>query len=96
MVRLAPLVLAIALLTGSANAADKIVLLCSGTQSLEDGVPRRITGQTLTMDLASKTVTGFLGHLAVIGVSQTCISLRGRGEDNDLVGFLRRYSGRQS
>ena len=93
MVRLTQLVLAIALLTGPAYAADKIVLLCSGTQTLEDRVPRRITGQTLTMDLQHKTVTGFLGDLAIIGVSQTYISLRGRGEDSNLVGFIRRNSG---
>ena len=93
MVRLTQLVLAIALLTGPAYAADKIVLLCSGTQTLEDRVPRRITGQTLTMDLQHKTVTGFLGDLAIIGVSQTYISLRGRGDDSDLVGFIRRNSG---
>ena len=93
MVRLAQLILAIALLTGPAHAADKIALVCSGTQTLEDRVPRRITGQTLTMDLESKTVTGFLGDLAIIGVSQTYISLRGRGEDSDLVGFIRRSSG---
>ena len=56
MVRLAQLVLAIALLTGPAHAADKIALVCSGTQTLEEGVPRRITGRTLTMDLENKTV----------------------------------------
>ena len=93
MFRLAQLVLATALLIGPAYAADKIALVCSGTQTLEDRVSHRITGQTLTMDLESKTVTGFLGHLAVIGVSQTYISLRGRGKDSDLVGFIRRNSG---
>ena len=45
------------------------------------------------MDWESKTVTGFLGDLAIIGVSQTYISLRGRGKDSDLVGFIRRSSG---
>ena len=57
--------LIIALLTGPAQAADRIALVCSGTQTLEDRVPRRITGQTLTMDWESKTVTGFLGDLAI-------------------------------
>ena len=92
MVRLTQFVLAIALLSGPAYADNNIVLLCSGTQALEDGVPRRITRQTLTINLDNKTVSGFLGDLAVIGVSQTYISLRGRGEDSDL-GFFRRYSG---
>ena len=46
------------------------------------------------MDLESKTVTGFLGDLAIIGVSQTYISLRGLGEESDLVGFIRPYSGK--
>ena len=45
------------------------------------------------MDLEHKTVSGFLGHLAVIGVSPTYISLRGLGEDSDLVGFIQPYSG---
>ena len=56
-------------------------------------MPRHIADQTLTFDFESKTVTGFLGHLAVIGISETYISLRGRGEDSDLVGFLIRPSG---
>ena len=93
MVRLAQLILAIALLTGPAEAGDKIALVCSGTEALEDGVPHPLTGQTLTMDLEKKTVSGFLGHLAVIGVSQTYLSLRGLGEDSDLIGFIRPYSG---
>ena len=41
MVRLVQLILAIALLTGPAQAADKIALVCSGTQALEDRVPAR-------------------------------------------------------
>ena len=93
MFRLAQLVLATALLIGPAYAADKIALVCSGTQTLEDGVPHPLTGQTLTMDLEHKTVSGFLGYLAVIGVSQTYISLRGLDEESDLVGFIRPYSG---
>ena len=68
MVRFTQFVLAIALLTGPAYAADKIALVCSGTATLEDRVPHPLTGQTLTMDLEHKTVSGFLGHLAVIGV----------------------------
>ena len=93
MVRLAQLILAVALLTGPAQAAEKIALVCSGTATLEDRVPHPLTGQTLTVDLEHKTVSGFLGHLAVIGVSPTYISLRGLGEESDLVGFIRPYSG---
>ena len=81
------------LLTGPAYAADKIALVCSGTATLEDRVPHPLTGQTLTMDLEHKTVSGFLGHLAVIGASPAYISLRGLGEESDLVGFIRPYSG---
>jgi hypothetical protein len=93
MVRLAQVVLAIALLSGPAYAADKVALVCSGTATLEDGVPHPLTGQTLTVDLEHKTVSGFLGHLAVIGASPTYISLRGLGEESDLMGFIRPYSG---
>ena len=87
------LIVTLALLTGPALAADKLALVCSGTATLEDRVPHPLTGQTLIMDLEHKTVTGFLGHLTVIGVSQTYISLRGLGEDSDLVGFIRPPSG---
>ena len=93
MAKLAQLILTVALLTGPAYAADKIALVCSGTATLEDRVPHPLTGQTLTVDLAHKTVSGFLGHLAVIGASPAYISLRGLGEDSDLVGFIRPYSG---
>ena len=59
--------LTLALLTGPAYAADKVALVCSGTATLEDRVPHPLTGQTLTVDLEHKTVSGFLGHLAVTG-----------------------------
>ncbi len=93
MIRTVPLALAVALLTGPTQAAEKIALVCSGTATLEDRVPHPLIGQTLTVDLEHKTVSGFLGHLAVIGVSPTYISLRGLGEESDLVGFIQPYSG---
>ena len=93
MVRLAQLALMLVLLTSAAHATDKLALVCSGTATLEDRVPHPLTGQTITMDLEHKTVSGFLGHLAVIGASPAYISLRGLGEESDLVGFIRPYSG---
>ena len=94
MVRLAQLHLNSALLTWPAYAADLLYRVWAGCKTLEDGVPHPLTGQTLTVDLEHKTVSGFLGHLAVIGVSPTYISLRGLGEESDLVGFIRPYSGK--
>ena len=69
MIRTVPLALAVALLTGPTQAAEKIALVCSGTATLENRVPHPLIGQTLTVDLEHKTVSGFLGHLAVIGGS---------------------------
>jgi hypothetical protein len=81
MVRLAQLALTLALLTGPAQAADKISLLCSGnlTPKGVQSRPLSVSNQPLLIDLDRKTITGFLGELFIRKTTDSWIYFSSRG-----------------
>ena len=64
MIRTVPLILAVALLTGPVYAADKIALVCSGTATLEDGVPHPLAS-SLSATLVRASLPGLFPYLAL-------------------------------
>jgi hypothetical protein len=96
MVRLAQLVLAVALLTGPAHAAD-LAFTCSGVfKPLDEKVPpRTISNETLFIGLASKTVWGVIGPYNIDELSDKLIkfSIGTRDQGAYSEGSFDRYSG---
>ena len=96
MVRLAQLILAIALLTGPAYAAD-LAFTCSGAfkPSDEKVAPRTISNETLFIGLESKTVWGVIGPYDIDEISDKLVkfSIGTRDQGAYSEGFLDRYSG---
>src|SRR4029079_18590836 len=71
MVRLAQLVLAIALLTGVAQAADKIALACVTTNFFRHDDPPR--DMSLIVDLGRQTVTTIYGVFSITRLTDTVV-----------------------
>ena len=96
MVRLAQLVLAVALLTGPAHAAD-LAFTCSGAFKPldEKEPPRTISNETLFIGLASKTVWGVIGPYDIDEISDKLVkfSIGTRDQGAYSEGFFDRYSG---
>ena len=96
MVRLSQLVLAVALLTEPAYAAD-LAFTCSGAfePADEKQPPRTISNETLFIDLEGKTVHGAIGPYDIDEISNNLIkfSVGTRDQGAYSEGFFDRYSG---
>ena len=83
---------------GSAWAADKITLSCSGTlaskESNFEGMP--VGDQSLVIDLDQGSVTGSLGDFTIFKVSETSIAFTAEPRDpkvQSIIGGVDRVSG---
>ena len=96
VVRLSQLVLAVALLTEPAYAAD-LAFNCSGSFEPidEKKPPRTISNETLFIDLEGKSVHGAIGPYAIDEISDKLIkfSVGTRDQGAYSEGFFDRYSG---
>ena len=96
VVRLSQLVLAVALLTEPAYAAD-LAFSCSGSFEPidEKKPPRAISNETLFIDLAGKSVHGAIGPYGIDEISDKLIkfSVGTRDQGAYSEGFFDRYSG---
>jgi hypothetical protein len=101
--RALPIVLSL-LTVGSANAAEKITLACSGTLFLPSANPAHMTvpDQLIVIDLGRSIVTSSIGEykgrsfgeLRILETTENRISFKGVDENGDnVVGGVNRYSG---